>query len=284
MTKDRFGVVTLAALDARPRPDHRSELVSQLLLGETVRVLAADRAGLWLRVRNDSDGYVGWVRAWGIRPLHAAAAERWRRRAKARIAGAYAIVTSEAGRGHVLTPAFWNGRIAVGRGRGPNRQVELPDGRRGWIRATALAATRPHGLVARIRLLLGTPYLWGGRTPLGFDCSGFVQQLLWEQGMPLPRDAQEQHDATRCPVLDASSLRLGDLVYFGTTPKSVGHVALALGRGYYAHCRGCVRINSLLRDNAMYDIELANQVVGFGRPSPKARQEPRRTLRHLKST
>jgi hypothetical protein len=277
MTTDRFGVVTLAALDARPRPDHRSELVSQLLLGETVRVLAADDAGHWLRVRNERDGYAGWVRGWGIRPLDAMAAARWGRRAMARIADAYAPVTAEPGRGHVLTPAFWNGRLVAGRARGRHRQVELPDGRRGWIRATALArAGRPPGIVARIRLLLGTPYLWGGRTPLGFDCSGFVQQLLWEQGVSLPRDAQQQHDATRCSALDARSLRLGDLVYFGTSRKAVGHVALALGRGYYAHCRGCVRINSLFPDNQMYDNELFDQVVGYGRPAQEAKRTPGR--------
>jgi len=283
--KDRFGVVTLAALDARPRPDHRTELVSQLLLGETVRVLATDRAGHWLRVRNDGDGYVGWVRAWGIRSLGAADASRWRRRAKARIADAYAEVMSEPGRGHQLTPAFWNGRLVAGRSRGRHRQVELPDGRRGWIRGTALAgAGRPPGIVARIRRLLGTPYLWGGRTPLGFDCSGFVQQVLWEQGVCLPRDAHEQCLATRRSMLDARSLRLGDLVYFGTSRRAVGHVGLALGRGYYAHCRGCVRINSVLADNSMYDIELSNQVVGFGRPAEDAQQTHREALPNLKST
>ena len=70
-------VVAHPSLDLRPRPDHRAELGSQLLMGEVVRVLAAAGAGAWLRVRNQADGYEGWVRAWGLVPCGAARARRW---------------------------------------------------------------------------------------------------------------------------------------------------------------------------------------------------------------
>jgi hypothetical protein len=70
------GVVSLAALDLRPRPEHRSELRSQLLLGEVVRVVGVATGGAWWRVLNRSDGYDGWVRAWGVVGASAVRARR----------------------------------------------------------------------------------------------------------------------------------------------------------------------------------------------------------------
>src|SRR5439155_16167958 len=92
-------VVTLAALDLRRRPDHRSELRSQLLLGEVVRVLERSRDRQWWRVRNQSDGYAGWVRTWGLVPCSRARAQRWIERARGRMVRAYAEITSGRGSG-----------------------------------------------------------------------------------------------------------------------------------------------------------------------------------------
>ena len=260
------GVVVLAALDVRPRPEHRAELVSQLLLGETVRVLASPRGGEWLRVRNDADGYAGWVRSWGLRRASPARIRRWRGLAGGRVVVSFGEVRADPRGGHLLTPVFWNARLIAGRRRGSVRRVELPDGRRGWIHARAVASrSRPTPLIGRIRSLLGTPYLWGGRTPHGFDCSGFVQQLVWEQGLALPRDAHDQFRLTR-RGLEPGDLKPGDLVFFGRPGARIGHVGMALGGGYYVHCRGWVRVNSLERGNRFCDNELIDQIRGFGRP------------------
>ena len=262
---ETHGVVQLAALDVRRRPDHRSELTSQLLMGEVVRVLATGRDGLWCRVACESDGYEGWVRRYGIRPASRARTRRWIARARGRVVVPFCQVRSSARGGHALTPLFWNGRVIAGRADGAQRRVELPDGRRGWVRASALATRRRGvGLVARIRDLLGTPYLWGGRTPHGFDCSGLVQQLMAEQGIVLPRDAHDQYLATRTP-LEPSELNLGDLVFFGRSARRMEHVGLVLGGGYYVHARGTVRVNSIDPHNPFYDKALGVQMRGFGR-------------------
>src|SRR5262249_23980249 len=123
---------------------------------------------------------------------------------------------------------------------------------------------RGWSLVERIRDLLGTPYLWGGRTPHGFDCSGLVQQLLAEQGIALPRDAHDQYLATRVD-LGAKGPQGGDLVFFGRGRGRMQHVALVLGDGYYVHARGSVRLNSLDRGSPFYDKPLNAQIRGFGR-------------------
>jgi cell wall-associated NlpC family hydrolase len=77
---------------------------------------------------------------------------------------------------------------------------------------------------------LGTPYVWGGESKAGFDCSGLVQFSYAKAGLTLPRTAQEQYDST--PHLTAGTeLELGDLVFFGAGPKAVDHVGIALGDG-----------------------------------------------------
>jgi cell wall-associated NlpC family hydrolase len=77
---------------------------------------------------------------------------------------------------------------------------------------------------------VGTPYLWGGESASGFDCSGLVQYSYARAGLSLPRTAQEQYDAT-VHLPDGSELQPGDLVFFGTGPRAVVHVGIVLGDG-----------------------------------------------------
>jgi len=271
-TSIRCGVVSLAALDLRRRPDHRSEMLSQLLLGEVVDVLERPRRRPgWWRVRGRGDGYAGWVRTWGLIPASAARVRRWERAATARVCVPVAAASALPGRGAAVSPLFLNSRLIAGGVRAGKRAVELPDGRRGWVPRAALA---PVGgpvpaLPDRIAGLLGTPYLWGGRTPLGWDCSGYTQQVLVERGISLPRDAHEQFLA--CEALAASEAgQPGDLVFFGTPRARIQHVGMALGGGWFSDCRGRTRLASLDRGNPMCDRELAGQLRGYGRPRKRA--------------
>jgi len=258
-------VVTLAAIDLRRRPDHRAELTSQLLMGEVVHVLASRDGGAWLRVRNEADGYAGWARAYGLRRASRARTRRWRTVANARVVAPFAHVTAAKDGGPTLSPLFWNGRLVAHRGSGPARRVELPDGRQGWAPAAAIDTRDRHvPLAERVRGLLGTPYLWGGRTPHGFDCSGLVQQLLAEQSVAVPRDAHEQWLATRCD-LAVPELQFGDLVFFRHRGSRMDHVGLALGDGWFVHSSGMVRVNSLQSNNPLCDKWLLDHVRGFGR-------------------
>jgi hypothetical protein len=266
MKAHRFGVVSIAALDLRRLPDHRSEMRSQLLLGERVRILTRTPHGRWARVENASDRYRGWVRTWGLLEMPEDQAQDWERRAQGRVAVPMAEVRAHPGAGAMLTPVFWNSRVAVTERSGAHRQIELPDGRRGWVGAGALrSARRPAGtLVSLLSRFEGVPYLWGGRTPLAFDCSGFVQQVLCARNVPLPRDADEQFRF--CEPVTARRARPGDLVFFGRPGTRVGHVGILRGGGLFVHARGTVHIGSLDPHQTLYDQELAATVRGFGRP------------------
>jgi cell wall-associated NlpC family hydrolase len=255
-------VISLPVLDVRPEPRHASELVSQLLLGETVALLPGGKDG-WLRVRNDADGYTGWVRGWGVVTATATRVGRWRRLARGRIGVPVALVRAGRSRGASVSPVFFGGRLIASPSVGGVSAVELPDGRRGFLPTSALAADRAPALEERVASLLGAPYLWGGRSPAGYDCSAFVQQVLLEQGVSLPRDAKDQCRLSR-PI--ANGVRPGDLAFFRRPGEPASHVGLALGGGYFAHCRGRVLVASVDNDNPLYDNELKPQFMGWYRP------------------
>jgi len=257
------GVVSLPVLDVRPTPAHAAELVSQLLMGETVELLGRSRDGGWLRVRNEGDGYEGWVRAWGVVAATAARVARWRRLARGRIGAPLALVRAGRGVGASVSPVFFGGRLIASRPTRGWSAVELPDGRRGYLASSTLAAGRPPKLEDRVASLLGAPYLWGGRSPAGYYCSAFVQQVLLEQGVSLPRDAKDQCRQSR-PVADG--VKTGDLAFFRRPGERASHVGIALGGGYFAHCRGRVVVASVDNDNPLYDNDLRPQFMGWYRP------------------
>lgn len=264
-----YGVVSLAALDLRVRPDHRAELISQLLLGETVK-LGAGRGG-WRRVTNLPDGYSGWVREWGLVHASAPRAAAWRRKASAVLRVPVALLRATASGGIGVGPMFLGCRAIPGRTAKGWIQLELPDARRGWVErsAVALPGDAAPAVVDRMTSLLGTPYLWGGRTPAGYDCSAFVQQVLLEQGISLPRDAADQRDACR-PLRTGEQARPGDLAFFADRSGRIGHVGISLGAGLFAHARGRVCLASLDSSNTLYDKELKPQFVGWSRPPARS--------------
>ena len=269
-----LALVTLAALDLRRRPNHRAELRSQLLMGELVVCLAGDRSRQWARVENQADGYRGWVRTWGLMPVTYAEAVRWRRSARLRVSALHAQIHAVPGRNGLVSPVFLNTVLAGLPGARPSRsgwrRVGLPDGRSGWIPSGAVQPDRARlpALRKQVEGLLGIPYLWGGRTSMGFDCSGFVQQLLAARGRLVPRDAHDQFRATR-RLRRADRGRRGDLIFFGPRGGRMTHVAIQLSPSEFAHARGCVRVNSVDADNPLYDRALAATIRARGRLVPR---------------
>jgi len=262
-----FAVVRLSSLDVRLRPDHASEMGSQLLMGEVVRVLRRGPGDRWNQVQNLSDGYRGWVRTWGLEPVTPAKRRAWERRAIGRPLRAWLEVREGPGRGALVTPLPWGARVIPGRRQGRFRRVLLPDGGQGWVVASGLGVGRREvpGLEHRLADLMGVPYLWGGRTPAGLDCSGLVQLVLAEQGIRLPRDAADQERRTR-RLAPGERARVGDLAFFGTPRGPASHVGVLIGGGRYAHARGRVTVNHLLPGNLLYDKALGAQFRGVRRP------------------
>ena len=220
---------SLAHLRAEPR--HSAELVSQMILGEEALVLRA--FGDWLQVQT-ADRYVAWVHHGSTIRRHAGDLESFRARLFERRppAGRF-VVTARCVRA-VAEPAPFAAPVAdlvqgalleAGETRGRFLEIVLPDGASGWVaRSDAVPAERlaqrftPSGraIVEHAAQFLGLPYLWGGTSEKGFDCSGFVQRLFGLHGAWLPRDSDQQTGSGEPvdPGSDWSGIADGDLAFF----------------------------------------------------------------------
>src|SRR5688572_11234423 len=116
--------------------------------------------------------------------------------------------------------------------------------RSGPVTEPPVAAVSMHPAVISLALSLqGTPYRNGGSDPSGFDCSGFVQWVFAQQGLPLPREVRQQYLVGE--EIESDEVRPGDLVFFETVSSGASHVGIALGGGEFVHApssRGVVRI------------------------------------------
>lgn len=150
-------------------------------------------------------------------------------------------------------------------------RVFLPDGVVGWLEKRhcgGVAEFTREGIVSLAREFLGYQYCWGGRSPKGFDCSGFVQTVFKMHGVTLPRDSWQQQQSNRVSS-DFREAKPADLLFFARTPERVTHVAIGLGNGRFIHASGWVRYNSLRQTDADFSEHHRRTFVSVNRYDSK---------------
>ena len=227
-----YAIISVPAAPVRRKADHRKEMVNQLLFGEAVKVLKT-KGALWVKIRSLHDSYVGWLTKTLLEPLD---------KEKALSVGKYVttdmlnVLTMDKNKINVPTgstlPCFENGNGKLGNigysfsGHYFNRDEQVP------------SAELVKQLSAK---WLNVPYLWGGRTPLGVDCSGFVQVIYKLMGIDLPRDTWQQAQVGK-PVKKFGEVKTGDLAFFDNK-EDIVHVGILLDDGKIIHSSGKVRID-----------------------------------------
>ncbi len=226
-----FVICIVAVSPMRSEASHRSEMVSQLLFGEAAEVLQKQTD--FIKIRCLYDDYVGWAQASQLIEVNENMAMRnpasftFKRNTIVQINGAEMYVS-------VATPVFQNSRIGSYKIDYNEEETLLFDPlffKDEVIKMTAL-------------LYENVPYLWGGKSSFGIDCSGFAQQVFKLFGKLLPRDAYQQ--ATGGEVVHfLGKAQCGDLAFFDNEEGKIVHVGILFGENEIIHASGSVRVDTI---------------------------------------
>ena len=229
--KDRASTL-LTACPLRLKPDDTSEMVSQLLFGEHVRILD-DYKKNWARVKLDFDDYEGWIDHKQLIKI-----KEEPKKTAFNLEVFENIFSDQQSTWITLGAELSNFDGMINRFGGHTFRFSG--------QAIAQSSLKPdRELIEKLsRRLLNSPYLWGGRTPHGIDCSGFTQLIFKCAGLRLFRDAKEQ--ATQGTQIDFVSAALsGDLAFFSKLTENITHVGIVLPNNEIIHSSGKVRIDAL---------------------------------------
>jgi len=234
----RAAVVLPPIVNLFERPDAASPVVSQATLGAGVAVLDAARD---YDLVETADRYRGWIRSAALLSVARSSAPYPRPDRAWRFVNFMCQIyrDRDVTSASPIATAPLLAIVEVVEDRQEWKRVRLPDGRRGWVQGGDLEPVplRPPpdifdgaAVAATALRFVGLPYLWGGTTPFGIDCSGLTQLVYRMHGHLLPRDADLQHSHTGLHAVDRADLRSGDLVFFGPDKRSITHVGIALDR------------------------------------------------------
>ncbi|HWP83454.1 MAG TPA: NlpC/P60 family protein [Bacteroidota bacterium] len=255
-----YGIVTVSVGNMRTKPSQAAELGTQVLIGMIVKLLKED--GGWYYVQS-ADRYLGWIEDDALHVTDQAGIEAWARAPKVIMTQHFGIIR-EGPRASAdpVSDIVAGGMLKKLREEEGWIRVELPDKSVGYIERSMVQDYTKWRAERRVtaetietaaKSFLGVPYLWGGTSAKGMDCSGFTKTIFRLNGMELNRDANQQATMGEEVFVgdDFEGLRKGDLVFFGRKasterPERITHVGIYLSNKEYIHAPGGsrVRINS----------------------------------------
>ena len=264
-----FGIVSLSVGNVRSKPGNAEELATQVLLGMVVKLLKKERGYYLIQ---SSDQYLGWLDSDALFVTNRSVVDDWVSAHKFIATGIFTMVREQPDAKAQPVCDLVAGGIMKSLGQsGSWAQVELPDGRKGFVERALVEdyetwkSTRKltgENIEMTAKSLMGVPYLWGGTSVKGMDCSGFAKTVFRLNGMELNRDADQQalmgEDVNTGD--EFQNLRKGDLLFFGrkATPErreSISHVGIYLENKTFIHTpsgRG-VRLGSFDPASPYYD-------------------------------
>jgi hypothetical protein len=256
-----YGVVNLSVCNIRSNPKHAAELATQASLGTPLRILK--REGEWYKVQTP-DKYLGWLDIGGFTLMNRVGYDDWLAQPKTMYKNDFGFSFQQPDLQSLRVSDLVAGNILVIDSIGeiftkvvyPDKRIayipnhELRDYNT-WIYQDSIEIAQ---LITDAHRLIGRPYLWGGTSEKGMDCSGFTKTVYFMNGLMLPRDASQQVHVGVAVAYDTTwqNLLPGDFLFFGQKAtaeqkEKITHVAIYLGNGKIIHSSGTVKIESLKR-------------------------------------
>ena len=277
----KYAVARNSVINIRSAPKHSAELGTQGLLGMSLKVL--DKEGDFYRIQTP-DKYISWVDKGGITLMNKEELDQWDNNKKIIYTKNFGYVYADKSTNASIVSDISLGGILKLVALHPNYvKVAYPDNRVGFIKRDEalmydawLDNLNPtESNVEKIaKTMEGFPYLWGGTSAKGMDCSGFTKMVYLMNGFIIPRDASQQiHAGKKVDVnLNFSDLQKGDLLFFGkkatlNKQQRVTHVGIWLGNNKqeFIHASGNVHISSMDANHPLYDEYNKNRYLGSRR-------------------
>jgi len=224
----QYGICNLSIVPVRIQPADASEMVTQLLYGEYFKVL--EERGKWSRIRIAFDSYEGWIDNRQFIKVEESVYFELSSETRKYSADLIEFLTDESG-----------GLTTIALGSVLNSNASLKNTFEG---SSISGIKEKSNLVNTALLYLNAPYMWGGKTPFGIDCSGLTQMVYMLNGYSLLRDASQQ--ATQGEALSfIEESEPGDLAFFDNSEGKITHVGIIMHDNHIIHVNGKVRIDRI---------------------------------------
>lgn len=233
----KTGICLLSAVPVREKPSETSQMVNQLLFGETVKII--DSMKSWHLIESSGNNYEGWVESIQITMFDETLFDKLKYEEKpVFLTNPYLKASNP--QGSVLLsigsrlPFYDKNGFEIGETQFKfDSSPEIYQGKQ-----------PKEALISLAKKFLGVPYLWGGRSYFGIDCSGFTEVVFRTCGYQLPRDSPEQ--AKKGKIIGfIHEAEAGDLAFFDNEEEQIVHVGILLNNTQIIHASGCVRIDSI---------------------------------------
>lgn len=228
-----FGICNLSIIPLRLEPSDRSEIVSQVLFGEHFKVI--DQLKQWSKIKLNYDDYEGWVDS---KQYQIISESSYNQLSEDKIILNSDLLEYITGPNNFLMP------IPLGASLSFLTNNKINSGNFDFEGLKRNGIKPKSDIIQTAFLYLNSPYLWGGKTPFGIDCSGFTQMVYKLNGYHLLRDASQQ-------ALQGEALSFieeseeGDLAFFDNEEGAIIHVGIIMKDNYIIHASGKVRIDRL---------------------------------------